>query len=579
MKCTATTDTYKDVACKFPRLTHWQFIERQLDLKRPVSTIYSVPLFQTSNFKLDWLHVVGLGVTPDCLGNCFHFLLPRLGKNASEQLSHLLLLIKQYYIEHDIKDGINNLTAGMVRASPSVSPKLKVKGAEARSLVGFAKALCEKYCDESKALDCGVKWAVIYLNKCHDLGLRRDTFNASNFQRAVQSFLLQYKSLEEAMGTDKLLWVLKPKFHMLFELAQTGDCPAMNWNYRDEEAGGTLARMARLTHWQFLERQLDLKRPISTIYSVPLFQTSNFKLDWLHVVDLGVTPDCLGNCFHFLLPRLGKNASEQLAHLLLLIKQYYIEHDIKDGINNLTAGMVRASPSVSPKLKVKGAEARSLVGFAKALCEKYCDESKALDCGVKWAVIYLNKCHDLGLHRDTFNASNFQRAVQSFLLQYKSLEEAMGTDKLLWVLKPKFHMMFELAQTGDCPAMNWNYRDEEAGGTLARMARCFGALEAAQGEEIQYATASEDLPAEEGVQSGKQNLEALLKGASGSEDSEEDGDSDDDMDALRMLGRAKSAMPGSGTSSANPAGQIDATTLSTIVQMELLQELRGRKKT
>ena len=67
MKCTATTDTYKDVACKFPRLTHWQFIERQLDLKRPVSTIYSVPLFQTSNFKLDWLHVVDLGVTPDCL--------------------------------------------------------------------------------------------------------------------------------------------------------------------------------------------------------------------------------------------------------------------------------------------------------------------------------------------------------------------------------------------------------------------------------------------------------------------------------------------------------------------------------
>ena len=39
----------------------------------------------------------------------------------------------------------------------------------------------------------------------------------------------------------------------------------------------------------------------------------------------------------------------------------------------------------------------------------------------------------------------------------------MGTDSLLWVLKPKFHMMFELAQTGDCPAMNWNYRDEEAG--------------------------------------------------------------------------------------------------------------------
>ena len=152
-------------------------------------------------------------------------------------------------------------------------------------------------------------------------------------------------------------------------------------------------------------------------------------------------------------------------------------HDIKDGINNLTAGMIRASPSVSPKLKVKGAEARSLVGFAKELVEKHCDESEAFDNGVKWAVIYLNQCHDLGLHRASFHAPSFQRAVQDFLLQYKSLEAAMGTDSLLWVLKPKFHMMFELAQTGDCPAMNWNYRDEEAGGTLARMARSRGGLQ------------------------------------------------------------------------------------------------------
>ncbi len=33
------------------------------------------------------------------------------------------------------------------------------------------------------------------------------------------------------------------------QLAQTGDCPAMSWNYRDEEAGGTPARMARFAWW------------------------------------------------------------------------------------------------------------------------------------------------------------------------------------------------------------------------------------------------------------------------------------------------------------------------------------------
>ena len=130
MKCTATTDNYKDVACKFTKPSHWEFIERQLDLKWKIS----------SHFKLDWLHVIDLGVTPSCLGNCFHFPLPRLGKDVSDQLAHLLLLIKQYYMVHDIQDGINNLTAGVIRSSPSASTKLKVKGAEARSLVGLQKS-------------------------------------------------------------------------------------------------------------------------------------------------------------------------------------------------------------------------------------------------------------------------------------------------------------------------------------------------------------------------------------------------------------------------------------------------------
>ena len=121
MKCTATTANFKNAASKFQTLSHWDFIDKQLDLKRPTSTIYSVPLFLTRNFKLNWLHVVDLGVTLDCLGNCFHYLLPRRGKNASEQLPQLLLVIKQHYMVHDIKDGINYLTAGMIRASFSVT--------------------------------------------------------------------------------------------------------------------------------------------------------------------------------------------------------------------------------------------------------------------------------------------------------------------------------------------------------------------------------------------------------------------------------------------------------------------------
>ena len=238
------------------------------------------------------------------------------------------------------------------------------------------------------------------------------------------------------------------------------------------------SKFQKLSHWDFIDSQLDLKRPISTIYSVPLFLTSNFKLDWLHVVDLGVTLACLGNCFHYLLPRLGKNASEQLPQLLLLIKQYYMVHDIKDGINNLTAGMFRASPSVSPKLKVKGAEARSLVRFVKELVEKYCNESQAFDSGVKWVVICLNQCHDLSLHNDSFHAPSCQKGCAIFLLQYKSLEEAMGTDSHF--VDPETKVSYDVwvgTDSGLPCKMNWKYRDEEAGGTLARMARSRGGFQ------------------------------------------------------------------------------------------------------
>lgn len=249
-------------------------------------------------------------------------------------------------------------------------------------------------------------------------------------------------------------------------------CNATTLNYKDMSAHAEY-KQSRLTHWQFVERQLALQRPLAAIYKVPLFDTSLFTLDWLHVVDLGVTASTLGNIFFALLKKLGPTVSQQVQHLLLLIKEYYIKHNIKDGIGNLTLQMIKQDGS-SPKLRAKGAEARSLVPFAQEFAKHWCNTTDPLESGILSVAHYLNQVHITGLDSSSFDAASFRSAVQRFLLQYKALE---NVDEQLWLLKPKFHLLYELAQIGNCCAMNWNYRDEEAGGTLARMARSRGGLQ------------------------------------------------------------------------------------------------------
>ena len=249
-------------------------------------------------------------------------------------------------------------------------------------------------------------------------------------------------------------------------------CNATTLTYKDMSSTAEY-KQSRLTHWQFIERQLTLQRPLAAIYKVPMFNTSLFTLDWLHVVDLGVTASTLGNIFFALLKKLAPTVSEQVQHLLLLIREFYVKNDIKDGLGNLTLQMIKKD-GCSPKLRAKGAEARSLVPFAKQFAEHWCNPTVPLESGILSVAQYLNQVHITGLDRSSFDAAAFQSAVNSFLLQYKALE---NVDEQLWLLKPKFHLLYELAQIGNCAAMNWNYRDEEAGGTLARMARSRGGLQ------------------------------------------------------------------------------------------------------
>ena len=192
---------------------------------------------------------------------------------------------------------------------------------------------------------------------------------------------------------------------------------------------------------------------------------------------MGVSCDTLGNLFNYVPKYLGNTKDEQLQQLLLKIKKYYIDFNITDQISTLTMTMIRKNNTTSPKLRTRGAETRHLVPFGKILADELLDESNPFENGVKYAMHYLQEAHHVGLNKKDFEPLRLQRAVNAFLLQYKSLEDM--SEPFTWHLKPKFHLFAELSLGSDCPSQHWLYRDEEFGGTLARMARSKGGQETA----------------------------------------------------------------------------------------------------
>ena len=104
----------------------------------------------------------------------------------------------------------------------------------------------------------------------------------------------------------------------------------------------------------------------SSIFKCPGFVLDMVVLDWQHVMDLGVSQDCLGNLFNdvLMLPGLhGKTKAQRLDWLWHEIREYYAIAKPPSVLDNLTEEMFR-QPSKKNKLKAKGGETRYLVPFA-----------------------------------------------------------------------------------------------------------------------------------------------------------------------------------------------------------------------
>ena len=231
-------------------------------------------------------------------------------------------------------------------------------------------------------------------------------------------------------------------------------------------------RTQRLGHWDMIARWDREGVTPSPIVAAPFFDLSLFVLDWLHVMDLGVTCDFLGNLFKLLLQHHpGNNQKERCEHLYRDMVDYYDRFGVESRLDQLTTKML-AKDAQPPKLRAKGAEARGVVDFAVEQSDRYLDPNDVIEGAARQAAHHLQSCY-FCLHGDVFNHATMSENSRKFCILFAALEAA--SEGINWRLKPKVHLMQELCEFTDTnPSTNWTYRDEDFGGSMAGMARVRG---------------------------------------------------------------------------------------------------------
>lgn len=230
-------------------------------------------------------------------------------------------------------------------------------------------------------------------------------------------------------------------------------------------------RVDRLDHWALMSRFLERGIEISPIFDCPFLKSNCFIMDWLHVADLGVTPNFLASLLLLLLPKFeGRNITQRCSDMFLNLCQWYKDNGIDSKLDQLTPTMLK-SPKKPPHLRGKGAEVRALVPWANGLAQSLLRDDLVEEQSAKIAMSHLNNCYSL-LSHDIYDSASLQEHSRKFALLYVGLD-SLKPER--WHVVPKLHWFQEMCEMVPVrPSSVWNYRDESFGGYLAGLCKLRG---------------------------------------------------------------------------------------------------------
>ena len=206
-------------------------------------------------------------------------------------------------------------------------------------------------------------------------------------------------------------------------------------------------------------------------------KTEIFRMDWLHVCDIGLTQDYLGNLLHELLPlSIGSNKKEQCASLYSEILAQYKMYNVEDRLDCLFPTLFEHTDGPY-KLRCSAARARALVPIAFNLAQEMLNPADPKHAAIRQAAYHLDQVY-LALSADHPSPSaTMAEHGMKFAMQYVALHDFCNeADSNAWRIKPKLHLFLHIVSDGTVPRLTWTYRDEDFGGSVARMARRRGNL-------------------------------------------------------------------------------------------------------
>ena len=233
-----------DAACRTSPLTHWDVVNRIRLQGKPISPLFGAPWVTTAIFRRDWLHAVDLGVACDFAGNCLRTLTDKFdGRNKRMRVAEMWNDIQTFYAANDVSDRLQCLVPSMIQ-QPKKGPKLRASAAVVRGFVPYLDEAAARLLSDADPVEHAVKTAAKHLHECYRL-LRNDAVWApAGLEHHSMRFCQLYVALSDA-HEDPWLWRIKPKLHVFLELCREDSKPAKFWTYRDEDFGGSVARMSR----------------------------------------------------------------------------------------------------------------------------------------------------------------------------------------------------------------------------------------------------------------------------------------------------------------------------------------------
>ena len=236
-------------------------------------------------------------------------------------------------------------------------------------------------------------------------------------------------------------------------------------------------RGSPLSHAECLLRIMQSRGSLSPLLTAPWVTSRIFRMDWLHIADLGVAPDFLGNFFHAILPLFpGSTKQERCASLNAELQEYYVSEDVSDRYDNLCLTFFEPKDSAY-KLKGGAAKIRALVPFAWKLAQEMLDVNLPAHAAMKQAAFHLNEVYSALSASHPSPCDTMKEHGIKFAIQYVALYDHLHhLDDKAWRIKPKLHLFLHITSDNSIPRLTWTYRDEDFGGSVARMARRRGNL-------------------------------------------------------------------------------------------------------